>query len=54
MKQFVLLCVVFFSFCSVGMYSKNIELKPPGGALTVDIQLKDKIYYPFYAGSDCY
>lgn len=52
MKQFVLLCVVFFSFCSVGMYSKNIELKSPGGALTVDIQLKDKIYYSIYAGSE--
>lgn len=52
MKQFVLLCVVFFSFCSVGMYSKNIELKSPGGALTVDIRLKDKIYYSIYAGSE--
>ena len=52
MKRFILLCVVFFSFCSVGMYGKNVELKSPDGSLIVDIQLKDKIYYSIYAGSE--
>ena len=52
MKRFVLLCVVFFLFCSVGIYGKNIELKSPDGSLGVDIQLKDKIYYSVYAGNE--
>lgn len=52
MKRFILLCVVFFSFCSVGMYGKNVELKSPDGSLIVDIQLKDKIYYSIYGGSE--
>ncbi len=52
MKRFVLLCVVFFLFWSVGIYGKNIELKSPDGSLGVDIQLKDKIYYSVYAGNE--
>jgi hypothetical protein len=34
------------------MYGKNVELKSPDGSLIVDIQLKDKIYYSIYAGSE--
>ena len=52
MKRLFILWSMCVIFCGNMIWAKTVDVKSPSGTLRVSVDVKDKIYYSVYAGTD--